>query len=397
MEAEGNKTPIKSPAEFDEIIPLPHEQAITVPGPSSPGPPSNLNLPANQLAYPKIKVAEKSRLCEINPGVWDGLSPDDVRTRYPLEWEDFLRDPYGHRAPRAESYHDLCIRLEPILIELEDVKDDLLIISHASVIRCLLAYLVGLPAHEVPAVDIARGDLIEVQPSAYGVKTRMFHFWSGPGRKDVEAASGGLDSEMGGMKGDDQSEGRGGSIYGPTSSPPTSNLHLDRVYRSRSSSQADLNEGLRMTSPSTEVERVGPPITHLYAQGTQKPGSGETEEVLTRKETTLANSLGSPKASAPTSMPTPSTSKTALPQHSQAEEAAESPTHASKVLPKIEPSLGADEAGQVAAKIEAADTRPTFYENVVEGAVRRKKAQGLSTVQVATPPSTSSTIEAEKS
>jgi broad specificity phosphatase PhoE len=159
-----------------------------------------------QLPYNKIKVVDKSRLCEINPGVWDGLSPDDVRERYPEEWENFLKDPYGHRTPRAESYHDLCVRLEPILIELEHVHDDLLIITHASVIRCLLAYLVGLPVHEVPAVDIARGDLIEVQPSAYGVKTRLFHFWSGPGRKDGEMAT--------------------------PSSPPRSNLHLEAVRRS---------------------------------------------------------------------------------------------------------------------------------------------------------------------
>ena len=159
-----------------------------------------------QLPYTKIRVVDKSRLCEINPGVWDGLSPDDVREEYPEEWENFLKDPYGHRAPRAESYHDLCFRLEPILIELEHVQDDLLIITHASVIRCLLAYLVGLPVNEVPAVDIARGDLIEVQPSAYGVKTRLFHFWSGPGRKDGEIAM--------------------------PSSPPRSNLHLEAVRRS---------------------------------------------------------------------------------------------------------------------------------------------------------------------
>jgi len=159
-----------------------------------------------QLPYTKIKVVDKSSLCEINPGVWDGLSPDDVRERYPEEWENFLKDPYGHRAPRAESYHDVCVRLEPILIELEHVQDDLLIITHASVIRCLLAYLVGLPVHEVPAVDIARGDLIEVQPSAYGVKTRLFHFWSGPGRKNGEMVI--------------------------PSSPPRSNLHLEAVRRS---------------------------------------------------------------------------------------------------------------------------------------------------------------------
>lgn len=40
-------------------------------------------------------------------GVWDGLSPDDAKQMYPDEWERFLSDPYAHRAPRAESYHDL--------------------------------------------------------------------------------------------------------------------------------------------------------------------------------------------------------------------------------------------------------------------------------------------------
>jgi 6-phosphofructo-2-kinase / fructose-2,6-biphosphatase 4 len=140
-------------------------------------------------------------MSEINPGVWDGLSPDEARERYPEEWERFLKDPYAFRAPRAESYHDLsgmftilvglvlaytnfrAVRLEPILIELEREQEDLLIISHASVIRCLLAYLIGLPASEIPAIEIARGDLLEVVPASYGVHSRAFHFWDGPGRR----------------------------------------------------------------------------------------------------------------------------------------------------------------------------------------------------------------------
>lgn len=122
-------------------------------------------------------------MSEINPGVWDGLNPDQAREAYPEEWERFLKDPYVFRAPRAESYHDLSgavvdadfcldsvlicviapVRLEPTLIELEREQEDLLIISHASVIRCLLAYLIGLPASEIPAIEIARGDLLEVR------------------------------------------------------------------------------------------------------------------------------------------------------------------------------------------------------------------------------------------
>jgi broad specificity phosphatase PhoE len=46
-------------------------------------------------------------MSEINPGVWDGLSTEEAKEMYPDEWERFLTDPYAHRAPRAESYHDL--------------------------------------------------------------------------------------------------------------------------------------------------------------------------------------------------------------------------------------------------------------------------------------------------
>ncbi|GFZ48093.1 hypothetical protein JCM24511_05841 [Saitozyma sp. JCM 24511] len=157
---------------------------------------------AYHTAWPFVhsgfKVVQKPIMSEINPkgnsscdpadayfsGVWDGLSTQEAMEIYPDEWERFLADPYAHRAPRAESYHDLSVRLEPVIFELERCQDDLLIIGHASVIRCLLAYLVGLPPNEVPAVEIARGDLVEVTPASYGVVSRAFHFWSGEGRGD---------------------------------------------------------------------------------------------------------------------------------------------------------------------------------------------------------------------
>ncbi|KAI0064410.1 bifunctional 6-phosphofructo-2-kinase/fructose-2,6-bisphosphate 2-phosphatase [Artomyces pyxidatus] len=130
-----------------------------------------------------VKVIEKPQMSEINPGVWDGLSPDEAKKFYPEEWARFVKDPYSFRAPRAESYHDLSVRLEPTLLELERVQEDLLIIGHASVIRCLLAYLIGLPASEIPAIEVARGDLLEVVPASYGVHSQAYHFWDGPGRK----------------------------------------------------------------------------------------------------------------------------------------------------------------------------------------------------------------------
>ncbi|KAL5523066.1 hypothetical protein ACEPAF_1333 [Sanghuangporus sanghuang] len=140
--------------------------------------------------FSSVKVIEKQQMSEINPGVWDGLSPERAQALYPEEWARFLRDPYAFRAPRAESYHDLCVRLEPILIELEREQEDLLIIGHASVIRCLLAYLIGLPASEIPAIEVARGDLLEVRPASYGVHSSAYHFWDGPGRRGSSSGGG---------------------------------------------------------------------------------------------------------------------------------------------------------------------------------------------------------------
>jgi hypothetical protein len=60
------------------------------------------------------------------------------------------------------------------------------------------------------------------------------------------------------------------------------------------------------------------------------------------------------------------------------EEAEEdSPTQVFKALPKPETSLGEGDEAKFAARVAAADTRPTFYENVVEGTIKRKKIPGL--------------------
>ncbi|KAJ7634849.1 6-phosphofructo-2-kinase-domain-containing protein [Roridomyces roridus] len=147
-------------------------------GSSEPLTPDATTAAAPRTSTPSlnVKVIEKPQMSEINPGIWDGLSPDQARKYYPADWERFSKDPYAFRAPRAESYHDLSVRLEPVLIELEREKEDLLIIGHASVIRCLLAYLIGLPASEIPAIEIARGDLLEVVPASYGVHSQRFTF-----------------------------------------------------------------------------------------------------------------------------------------------------------------------------------------------------------------------------
>lgn len=63
--------------------------------------------PMAELGY---KVVHRQQMYELNPGDVDGLTLDQIREKYPEEWARAEKDPYAHRYPRAESYHDLSVR-----------------------------------------------------------------------------------------------------------------------------------------------------------------------------------------------------------------------------------------------------------------------------------------------
>ncbi|KOS16420.1 6-phosphofructo-2-kinase [Malassezia pachydermatis] len=139
-----------------------------------------------------VRIIEWSRLAEMNPGVVDGMSEEEILSRFPKYHEEQKKDPYTFRFPRAESYHDLAIRLEPVILELERVRKDVLIIAQSSVLRCLIAYLQGNKPTEIPFIQVREGDLVEVHPQAFGVATRVYSFWNPEKereKRDIEFAT----------------------------------------------------------------------------------------------------------------------------------------------------------------------------------------------------------------
>ena len=59
----------------------------------------------------------------------------------------------SYRYPRGESYEDLVARLEPVIMELER-QENVLVIGHQAVLRCLLAYFLDKPAGEVETIGV---------------------------------------------------------------------------------------------------------------------------------------------------------------------------------------------------------------------------------------------------
>ncbi|KAI2623453.1 6-phosphofructo-2-kinase-domain-containing protein [Xylaria nigripes] len=122
-----------------------------------------------------FKVRQRTQMSQLNPGVCERLSERAIRRLYPEEVVKHEMDPYHHRYPRAESYHDLAVRMEPIILELEREQNDLVIIAHESVLRVLYAYLMHCSAMEIPKLTFPRNEIIEIIPAAYQNEVKRIH------------------------------------------------------------------------------------------------------------------------------------------------------------------------------------------------------------------------------
>jgi len=59
------------------------------------------------------------------------------------------------------------VRLEPVIMELER-QENILIIGHQAILRCLYAYFHHLPQEDLPYVKIPLHTVIKLTPKAYG-------------------------------------------------------------------------------------------------------------------------------------------------------------------------------------------------------------------------------------
>ncbi|KEG06820.1 putative 6-phosphofructo-2-kinase/fructose-2,6-biphosphatase [Trypanosoma grayi] len=87
-----------------------------------------------------IKTLRWSSLNEIHAGVCEDLTYAEVRDKYPLIDQFRRSNKYTFRYPEGESYQDLVMRLEPVIMELENADRVVVVVAHQAVLRALLAY-----------------------------------------------------------------------------------------------------------------------------------------------------------------------------------------------------------------------------------------------------------------
>ncbi|KAG5837905.1 hypothetical protein ANANG_G00218060 [Anguilla anguilla] len=108
-------------------------------------------------------------LNEIDAGVCEDMTYEEIQEHYPEEFALRDQDKYRYRYPKGESYEDLVQRLEPVIMELER-QENVLVVCHQAVMRCLLAYFLDKSAVELPYLKCPLHTVLKLTPVAYGCK-----------------------------------------------------------------------------------------------------------------------------------------------------------------------------------------------------------------------------------
>lgn len=108
-------------------------------------------------------------LNEIDAGICEEMTYEDIQQRFPEEFKARDQNKFAYRYPRGESYEDLVVRLEPVMMELER-QGNVLVVSHQAVLRCVLAYFLDKSADELPYLKVPLHTIIKLTPVAYGCK-----------------------------------------------------------------------------------------------------------------------------------------------------------------------------------------------------------------------------------
>ena len=97
-----------------------------------------------------LETVVREDLQELSLGAWDGLLIDEVRRRWPEEYARRGEELMAYRFDEnTESFYDLQYRAEEALrtILREDDSRDLILVTHAGVLKCLYGRLMGRDIH----------------------------------------------------------------------------------------------------------------------------------------------------------------------------------------------------------------------------------------------------------
>ncbi|KAJ6010578.1 6-phosphofructo-2-kinase 1 [Penicillium sp. IBT 35674x] len=123
-------------------------------------------------------VKQMRMLDELHSGRMEGMTYKEIQEQFPEEYAHRKKDKlfYRYPGPGGEGYLDIINRTRAVIVEVERTTDHVLLVSHRSTARVLLAYFQGLQRDQVANLDVEMGVLYMLEPKPYGVDFRAYRY-----------------------------------------------------------------------------------------------------------------------------------------------------------------------------------------------------------------------------
>ena len=94
-----------------------------------------------------IEPVHRSELRELNIGIWESLTWQEIQSRRPNEWQARLNDLVNYRVPEGENLLDVEARAMPVVREMLERHrgQELLLVGHGGLNRIILLNAIGAP------------------------------------------------------------------------------------------------------------------------------------------------------------------------------------------------------------------------------------------------------------
>lgn len=116
-------------------------------------------------AHVKLQPVAMPDLREIDVGLWEGLTPDELYQRFPDHMCEYDRDPAQTVRLGGESYAQLQARVLRAFAQIEAAHrngETIIVVSHGGSIRALFCHIIGLDLANFSKLWLDNGSLSEI-------------------------------------------------------------------------------------------------------------------------------------------------------------------------------------------------------------------------------------------
>lgn len=120
------------------------------------------------------EVIVDDALIEMNFGIFEGKTYQEVKNEYNEEWEKWTKDYKNYKIPKGENLVEVYKRVTRFIDKLKEEDKTFLIVTHGGIIHTIITYLLDLKIDKRWHFKIPPGAIVEIEfENKYGIITKL--------------------------------------------------------------------------------------------------------------------------------------------------------------------------------------------------------------------------------